>query len=445
MQDSGNDVNKIATVLLHFLRQGKLEVDASKFIEIMRQKPESTVGYFIASLMLLSFASKQSVKNLVSIYEMCLDLPTEFRNLGEKLAVLAIQTCLAKGDVQQVFCLDIPDAIGGQLKFGTDTLYQQNDQGVFDLLVPVEECKINVIMHLTDLMHQDLQQLDYCLADHNADLFETAKKYSNLLHNYMKSIYKHSAPNLFNLLLMYQLKNCIGTEIYLTFQDHLKIAPLQLHKLVVCRFGNASPYLQEPVSAKEEDIKVFIDLLYLDFDPKYYTGKISLGVFQLAEKLQVGEISRLLFRGHSYQQLANNKNKVDIMQILIKLENWDQVDVIASTFMDWLLDKERSQCMNGLSLDQVLEFCSRDALKAPELEIYKILLQWSFYQCGRDCKDELGAEFQTDVYEKFKTVRKVLRICNLSKYFDQLQKQKYINLRDVMNALSFKAKKILSR
>lgn len=439
---NANDA-KLLDTITKFLRDGNLETDSDKLIAILQQKPEKHVGLFISSLMVLSFTSNLSLKDIINYYRKCNDLQAEYKNLTEKLVLLCIQKCLASNDYEQICSTTIPEEIRLQIKFGTGLNSLETDKCFQELQLQVEQIKSKIIVCVSKLFYKDLETLDYALADEHLPLLNKALTYTALLQGCMSSGYQANTQSLFKMILAYQLENLIGTKVFLKVKTGDEITPLYLHPPVFSMFGTTIPIAVATVCARQSQVKLLTDLFYMEHEPSYFRGKINLETFRLAQKLEICDIFHFIFRVKDYKLFADYGNKRDIFQILLNLDKLEETNEIATNFMDWFTDNQRSDCLNGLSEDQVVEFCSRDELKVPELEVYKMMVKWAFDNCGEKCEDAQNAAFKPNVNERFRKVCKALRICNLVEHFNELQRQNYISLQDVL--MTYKAKQHIAR
>ncbi|CAL8076148.1 unnamed protein product [Orchesella dallaii] len=428
------DDEPVMEPILWFLQGDRMITTNEAFLAFLRNSPDRITGNFVVGLMIADFATHVSLPELVQLYNSKAQVSEEYHQVLQTITILRLLRTFRMDESNEVTLDIIPESLQDfiALDFISDlTNNNESLSGTTSSYTEQEkDCIFAVISALTRLMFRSLEAIDCYMLDETFSYKDRSQAWTTLIPEYINGILKHVNLTPLEIILLSDQKLRQGTRHFVNVKVGEAVTPLHLHQNILQKYCS-SPFQSETVvDALECEISTFINLLYRKFSVDIFKGEITIGVFRLARQLQITDIWEFLFRGNDLDLFISDENKKDLLQIAIILRRDLALEKLTSGFMELFCDRERSKCINGLDQEDVGYFFQHK-LEIDELEIYKMLIQWSFNQCNKPCNDELSAKFYQDVYSQFLLVRKNLILGKLRKHFGQLARQKYITLQDI--------------
>lgn len=409
------------------LAETSTPASVNDLIDFLGTHPEKKFGLFPLALMLLDMTKSFSIHQILDLYSKWNFSVRELTPILQKLTVFYINCELIR--TCSLSCL-------GMLNHSLRDLVNVDIQQIFEMKKITDDKRKGLITLTGSQCLIDLMKLIGDLIWTKHCTMERAEAWNLLLHEYMKDFGSGNGCNIFETLLFVDLKRNKQTSIFLYVKDDQLSIPICFHDGVVNRFTLRPIKSEEAVEATSKECDFFTTLLYRKYKPDAFKGKITEAVYKIAKIINIQDISWFLFRGNSYVELMDNANNMDILKIALLLENEENLDEIAKNFMTLFSDStRRSKSLNELNAEQVVNFLDRTCLKVPELEVYKMVIQWSHHACGKECQDELKAISDDVVHSYFLKVRRVIRVSSLTSSFNELWGRGFINCEDFETAM----------
>ncbi|CAL8093136.1 unnamed protein product [Orchesella dallaii] len=421
-----------------FLKGESILKDVASLLSFLQKSPQRFTGMCFIGLLIIDFAFKATSNEIIQLYEEKQQLPLDFQTIIEKVAILRVQRSIRWDASSEVSLDSIPGCLQDQINLDFISLLTNSnvelDYSSSTLSTQEKECISNVTTCLQSLLFSDLDATNIYLMDDSFTYKDRIQAWTILLTEYMNGITDDHHMTAFELLLRYNLKLRIGTRVYIQVKHSDALIPLHLHQEIAERFGASALNPAAVYPASPQDVKVLIDMFYSKFDVNLFKGKITFGLFQLARGLQLEKLWNFLFRENDIGLFFTEQNKKDLLHIMIMLRRNEELDRFSNSFHTWFPVHELPSCLNGLSPECVVYFLQRKPSHLMELDVYKMLIQWSYNKCGKICRDEMAISFDQEAYNNFVLVRKVLSLVKLRQHFVQISRQRFIKLHDIKTA-----------